>query len=105
MDLTSQPSPRKQVALHGVVPSRHTLRAVKRQVEQWIAREQSLLFLPKKDSQYSVEIESDSRGEDFNCAIQVRIGSRLWAARHMGHSVKEAVEQSLADLKFVHALA
>ncbi len=104
MSLGSVEIRKKSVSLRGMNLSRTAFRAIKRQVEQWIAREQTLLFLPK-DAQYAVEIEGSARREEFNCVIQVRIGSREWKARQIGRTVKDAVEHSLSNLKFVHALA
>lgn len=104
MDLMMSPDSRKKkVSFVGSNASRTALRAIKRKIEQWIAREQTLLFLPK-DAQYSVEIKSGDGEEKFDCAIRVRIGSRQWAGQNIGRTVHEAVEHSLAHLRFVHAL-
>jgi hypothetical protein len=69
-------------------------RFVKRQVEKWIARDQSLLFLPR-----------DRQGPFYACEVQIKIGSREWESHEYGRSLQDALTQSLAHMRYVHAVA
>ncbi len=84
----------------GLRISRALARVVARQVEKWISREQSLLFLPKSAT-YRVHLARES-GECVSCRIEVRIGRREWSGLEEGRSVQEAVLNTLRHLRTKH---
>lgn len=88
----------KQVVVYGVKPHRVLLRSIERQVEKWIEREQSLLFLPKH-AEYRVEVEKEDTDPFFGCSLKIRIGSREWRSHEGGKTIQEAVSQALKRLR------
>ena len=88
------------IQFYGIKPTKALLGFVKKKVEKWIAREQSLLFLPKV-SNYSVNIERDvdSRDPFYSCHIRVTIGTRVFESRHSAEAAQEAVLQALRSMR------
>jgi hypothetical protein len=61
----------------GMKPARSLFRFVERQVEKWIERERSLLFLPRV-AHYNVQVEKTAEHPLYQCAMRITIGSREW---------------------------
>jgi hypothetical protein len=87
----------KMIKLSGIKRTRPTLSCIRHQVEKWIEREQSLLFLPKL-SQYDVTLTHDPDSMTYTCQIQVTIGSKKWFGVDTAKSLQESIARALRHM-------
>lgn len=78
-----------RIRVFGTKPSKALMRFMKRQLEKWVEREQTLLFLPK-DFSYEIKIDREPEESFFSCQISIRVGSREWTAYDGGKSIQVA---------------
>lgn len=84
----------RNIVVEGMKASRPLTRAVGKQVEKWIHREQTLM-LWSKDTDFQVRVGNQSSVSRVDCDIHVRMGQREWLAHEEGRTVSEAVERAL----------
>lgn len=87
----------KNIELNGVRTTKPLLRFISRQVERWIERQQSLLFL-SRDSSYTVSIDREVSEPYFSCQLEVKIGSRKWVSAQSGKSIQMALSMAIKHL-------
>lgn len=87
-----------RIVIRGLKAHRSLVRSIECQVEKWIERERSLLFLSKQ-SEYRVEVDKEDEHPFFHCSIRIRIGSREWRSREGGKTIQESVGQALRHLR------
>lgn len=88
---------KSKITFSGVNPPDSTSKIVEHQIQKWIEREQSLLFLPKRAS-YTAHIEREDY-RFYTCHIEIQIGSREWSGLEEGRSIHEAVQNTLKYMK------
>jgi hypothetical protein len=87
-----------QIILLGMKPTKAFERFVEKQVEKWISREQSLLFLPK-ESTYEVTFEREVDPPSADCHLRVQIGAKIWESYDTGKTAQEALLKALQGLR------
>ena len=87
-----------RVQFSGMRPTRSLQRDVERQIEKWIEREQSLLFLPRTGS-FVAHIERTSEFPYYECALEIAIGAREWRSFEGGRTLHDALKSALRHLK------
>jgi len=93
-----------RVEFFGMKPTRSLQRHVERQIEKWIERQQTLLFFPKTGN-FSVQIERATECPKYECAIEVRIGTREWRSYEEGRTLQDALMATLKHLKISQVLS
>lgn len=88
---------KSKITFSGVNPPHATSKIIERQIQKWIDREQSLLFLPKRAS-YTAHIDREDY-RFYTCHIEIQIGSREWSGIEEGRSIHEAVQNTLKYMK------
>lgn len=84
--------------VYDMKPSKSLQRMVQKQVEKWIAREQSLLFLPKECS-YDVTIDREPHLSLTTCELRVHIGSKIWESHEVGKTAEHALIGAIQRLR------
>jgi hypothetical protein len=74
-----------QIIFLGLKPTKALESFVQKQIEKWINREQSLLFLPKESS-YEVTLERE-------------IGNKIWESYDTGKTVEDALLKAIQGLR------
>ena len=87
-----------RVVFFGMKATRALQRYAERQVEKWIEREQTLLFLPKA-AIFTVQVERSNEFPHYECAIEVKIGAREWRSIEGGRTLQDALKTALTQLK------
>lgn len=88
------------VTLSGFKLNRSILRHLEKRIEQWVEREQSLLFLPKVWN-YSVQIDRGYTQPFYSCWMKICIGSREWKSHESGHTLEDVLLRALNHLRII----
>ncbi len=90
-------NPGKTMSFYGMKPTKTQQRLVHKQIEKWIAREQSLLLLPSEIS-YDVTIEKEPGLPLSTCHLHIRIGPRTWESHESGKTSEHALIHAIEHL-------
>jgi hypothetical protein len=88
-----------KIRLMGIRPHKALQCFIEKQIDKWVARERTLMFLPK-ESDYNVLFRKD--GERFYlCQVQLRIGTKYWEGVASDKSLHKAFMQAIKHMKYV----
>ena len=87
-----------KIVFVGMKPTKTLERFVQKQIEKWINREQSLLFLPKK-SFYEVTLEREIDPPSADCHLRIQIGTKIWESYDTGKTLQDALLKAIQDLR------
>jgi hypothetical protein len=87
-----------QIIFLGLKPTKALESFVQKQIEKWINREQSLLFLPKESS-YEVTLEREIDPPSSDCHLRVQIGNKIWESYDTGKTVEDALLKAIQGLR------
>ncbi|MGE4232643.1 MAG: hypothetical protein AB7F43_04865 [Bacteriovoracia bacterium] len=94
---------KEKIQFVGIKPTRSLFRYVELQVEKWISRERSLLFLPKS-ADYKVRVERDKAYPHYQCNVEVRIGSKRWHSFECGRTLHDTLNHALRHMRLITTL-
>ena len=87
-----------QIVFLGMKATKALERFVQKQMEKWINREQSLLFLPEESS-YEVTLERETDPPTSDCHLRVQIGTKMWESYDRGKTVQDALLKAIPGLR------
>lgn len=93
-----EPSQTNAIQITGLKRNRFVGQFIKQQIEKWIDRKRSLLFLPKS-TLYSAHLDWDEEANLYSFNIKIQIGSQVWENRTCDRSSQNAVLIGLKGLR------
>lgn len=85
-----------QIQVKGFSLSRPEEASVRKLLDDWTLRQQSLFFLPRK-TKTLLSIEKKSQSQ-FSCHLSVKICSKKWTGRGEGSAPLSAVYSAMTDM-------
>jgi hypothetical protein len=87
-----------KIDLFGIDPNPQLLESVGKQVESWISKKCTILYLPR-DAEYRVIIDREDGRNIFGCQINIRIGQSEWVGYETGGTLQSSLTLALRTMQ------